>query len=252
MKLTDNTILITGGGSGIGRALAEAFHQKGNKVIIAGRRRSRLNEVTAANPGMEAIELNLEIPADIQNVAEQIQRDYPSLNVLINNAGIMLPDTADGQIDDNLLISTFTTNFAAPIRLTSALMPHLKAQPQSTIIYNTSGLAFIPLAMTAVYSASKAALHSYVMSQRFLLKDTNIDVIEIAPPWVRTELMNSQEAEAAVPLNKFISDTMALLATEENEIIVDEAKIFRDSSGPQEYGFVESFNQKMRALFQNR
>lgn len=252
MKLTDNTILITGGGSGIGRALAEAFHQKGNKVIIAGRRRSRLNEVTAANPGMEAIELNLEIPADIQNVAEQIQRDYPSLNVLINNAGIMLPDTADGKIDDNLLISTFTTNFAAPIRLTSALMPHLKAQSQSTIIYNTSGLAFIPLAMTAVYSASKAALHSYVMSQRFLLKDTNIDVIEIAPPWVRTELMNSQEAEAAVPLNKFISDTMALLATEENEIIVDEAKIFRDSSGPQEYGFVESFNQKMRALFQNR
>ena len=110
MKLTGNTIFITGGGSGIGRGLAETFHKLGNKVIISGRRRANLDEVVAANPGMEAVELDVADPISIDTVAARLIADHPDLNVLINNAGIMLPDRAGGRIDDKLLIDTVNTN----------------------------------------------------------------------------------------------------------------------------------------------
>ena len=161
MKLTGNTIFITGGGSGIGRALAEALHKRGNKVIISGRRKSHLDSVAKANPGIEAIELDITDPENIQAVAKKLTAEHPGLNVLINNAGIMEPDQAAGVIDDRLLVSTVTTNLLGPVRLTSALVDHLKSR-RGVIVYNTSVLAFVPLAVTAVYSATKAALHSYV------------------------------------------------------------------------------------------
>ena len=110
MKLSDNTIFITGGGSGIGRGLAEALHQRKNQVIIAGRRKDRLMEVAAANSGMAWIELNIEDPASISAVATKLTAEYPKLNVLINNAGIMNIDDASSAIDDKLLVSTLTTN----------------------------------------------------------------------------------------------------------------------------------------------
>jgi NAD(P)-dependent dehydrogenase (short-subunit alcohol dehydrogenase family) len=112
MKLTGNTIFITGGGSGIGRGLAEALHKLGNKVIIAGRRRSHLDAVIAANHGMEAVELDISDPASIERVAAKLIADHPDLNVLINNAGIMQPDAVDGKIDDAQMVSTVTTNRA--------------------------------------------------------------------------------------------------------------------------------------------
>src|SRR6266403_1431408 len=207
MKLTGNTILITGGGSGIGRGLAEAFHKLGNKVIISGRRRRILDEVVAANPGMVAIELDITGPSSIESVSNRLIADHPDLNVLINNAGIMLPDQAAGRIDDKLLVDTVTTNRVGPIRLTTALVEHLKGRKDAVIAYTSSVLGFVPMAVTAVYSATKAALHSYALSQRFLLKGTGIRVLEIAPPWVRTDLMNSREAEQAMPLDQFISET---------------------------------------------
>jgi len=176
MKLTGNTIFITGGGSGIGRGLAEAFHQRGNQVIISGRRQGHLAQTTAANPGMKSVELNVEDPASIAAVAKKLIADFPALNVLINNAGIMQPDQTGGVMDETVLTSTINTNFLGPIRVTSALIEHLKKQSEATVINVTSGLAFIPLAMTAVYCSTKAALHSYSLSLRYRLKNTSVRV----------------------------------------------------------------------------
>lgn len=247
MKLTGNTIFITGGTSGIGRALAEALHGLGNQVIVSGRRKGHLDEVTAANPGMQSVELNVEDPASIAAVAAKLIAEYPALNVVINNAGIMKPDTADGVVDDDLLVSTLTTNVMGPIRMTSALMEHLKKQPAATVIYTTSGLAFVPLAMTAVYSATKAAMHSYLMSQRFKLKGTSVKVLELAPPYVQTELMGPGMAvdPRAMPLKDFIAETIQVLGTDADEVLVERVKMLRNNAGPNEHGFVNQFNDMM-------
>jgi uncharacterized oxidoreductase len=249
MKLTGNTIFITGGTSGIGRALAEAFHKLGNKVIISGRRRANLDELVAANPGMEAVELDVADAKSIDTVAARLIADHPDLNVLINNAGIMLPDRAADRIDDKLLVDTVTTNLVGPIRMTSALVEHLKGKKGAVIAYTGSVLGFVPMAVTAVYSATKAAVHSYALSQRFLLRDAGIRVLEIAPPWVRTDLMNSREAEQAMPLDKFITETMSVFATDADEILVEAAKAFRSNPGPNEHALVNGFNQQAMALF---
>jgi uncharacterized oxidoreductase len=249
VKLTGNTIFITGGGSGIGRGLAEAFHKLGNKVIISGRRRANLDEVVAANPGMVAIELDIADPVSIDAAAARLIADHPDLNVLINNAGIMLPDQAAGRMDDRLLVDTVTTNLVGPIRMTAALVEHLKGKNDAVIAYTSSVLGFVPMAVTAVYSATKAALHSYALSQRFLLKDAGIRVLEIAPPWVRTDLMNSREAEEAMPLDQFIVETMSVLATDADEILVEGAKAFRGNAGPNEHALVDGFNQHAFTLF---
>jgi uncharacterized oxidoreductase len=248
MNLTGNTIFITGGGSGIGRALAEALHKRGNKVIISGRRKGHLAAVVTANPGIEAIPLDVADPDNINTVAKKLIQEHPDLNVLVNNAGIMEPDHAAGVIDDKLLLSTVTTNLLGPIRLTSALVDQLKRR-RGVILYNTSVLAFVPLALTAIYSATKAALHSYVLSQRFLLRDSGIRVLEMAPPWVRTELMNSQEAAQAMPLDMFMAETLDALGTDADEILVEAAKPLRANPGSEEHALVNGFNQQMLELF---
>jgi uncharacterized oxidoreductase len=248
MKPTGNTIFITGGGSGIGRALAEALHRRGNKVIVGGRRRAQLDEVVAANPGIDAIEIDVADPASVEHVATTLIADYPDLNVLINNAGIMQIDHADERLDDALMMATVETNLVGPMRLTSALIDHLKTKPDAVVAYTTSVLAFVPLAVTAVYSATKAALHSYILSQRFLLKDSSVRVLEIAPPWVRTDLMNSREAEQAMPLDQFIDETMKILDSSADEIIVDAGKMLRSNVGPKEHEFVNAFNAQMRSV----
>ena len=150
MNLTGNTIFITGGGSGIGRGLAEALHKRGNHVIISGRRKNRLAETTRANPGMQSVELNVEDPASIAAVAKKLIAEYPKLNVLISNAGIMQIDDASGVVDEGVLVSTITTNLMGPIRITSALIEHLKKQDAATVINVSSVLGFVPLAMSAV------------------------------------------------------------------------------------------------------
>ena len=249
MRLQGNTIFITGGGSGIGRGLAEALHNRGNKVIVAGRRRSALDAVLAANPGMEAVELDITDPTSINRTAARLITDHPDLNVLINNAGIMQPDAAAGKIDDALMVSTITTNLMGPIRMTSALIEHLKEKNDAVIAYTGSVLGFVPLAVSAVYCSTKAALHSYVLSQRFMLRDTKIRVLEIVPPWVRTELMNSQDAQQAMPLDQFIREAIALLGTDAEEILVDAAKPLRANVGPTEHGLVTGFNTQMMAIF---
>ncbi|MDB5340702.1 MAG: short-chain dehydrogenase/reductase [Planctomycetaceae bacterium] len=245
MKLTGNTIFITGGGSGIGRGLAEALHKSGNQVIIAGRRKERLTEVANANPGMRWVELDIEDPASISAVAGRLITDFPKLNVLINNAGIMQIDDASTAIDENLLVTTLVTNVMGPIRMTGALIEHLKRQPNAAVINNSSVLAFVPLAMTAVYSASKAALHSYTMSLRYKLKDTPVKVLEIAPPWVQTDLLGSNNEPRAMPLADFVEETVRVLGTEAEEVLVERAKPLRNNAGPDEAAFVFQFNDMM-------
>ena len=242
MKLTGNTILITGGGSGIGRGLAEALHQRKNQVIISGRRKDRLMEVAKANPGMAWVELNIEDPANISAVAAKIIAEYPDLNVLINNAGIMNIDDASVAIDEELLVSTLTTNLMGPIRMTGALIEHLKRKPQASVINTTSVLGFVPLAVTAVYSSTKAAMHSYTMSLRYKLKDTSVSVLEIAPPWVQTDLLGSNNEPRAMPLSEFIEETMKVLGTGAEEVLVERAKPLRNATGPNEAAFVTQFN----------
>jgi len=247
MKLTGNTIFITGGGSGIGRGLAEALHKLGNQVIISGRRKGHLAEVTAANPGMQSVELNVDDPASIAAVAAKLIAEFPALNVVINNAGIMSVDDAGAVMDDAQMVSIITTNLMGPIRMTSALIEQLKAQPEAAVIHMTSGLAFTPLAFTAVYCATKAALHSYTMSQRFKLKGTTVKVLEIAPPWVQTELMGPGQANEprAMPLKDFIEETIAVLGTDADEVLVERVGMLRNNPGPNEWEFVDKFNSMM-------
>jgi uncharacterized oxidoreductase len=247
MKLTGNTIFITGGGSGIGRGLAEALHKAGNQVIISGRRKGHLDATTAANPGIVSVEMDVNDPASITAVAARLTHDYPKLNVIINNAGIMEIDDASTAIDEALMLSTVSTNLLGPIRVTSAFIEHLKKQPDATIFNVSSVLAFVPLAVTAVYSSTKAAMHSYSQSLRWRLKGTSVKVREIAPPWVQTDLLNSNNEPRAMPLAPFIAETMTLIATDENELVVEAAKPLRVAVGPDNGAFALKFNDEFVA-----
>ena len=168
MQLTGNTILITGGGSGIGRGLAGAFQALGNTVTIAGRRQKALDATAAANPGMQSVQLDIDNAEAIRVFGVKMAKEYPALNVVIHNAGIMRPENLLAQPEDLAgAEAIITTNLLGPIRLTAALLPQLKKQPAATIMTVTSGLAYLPLAMTPTYCATKAALHSYSLTLRY-------------------------------------------------------------------------------------
>ncbi|WP_066795367.1 SDR family oxidoreductase [Sphingomonas soli] len=237
MNMTGNTILITGGGSGIGRGLAEALHARGNKVIIAGRRAALLEQVAAANPGMATATLDVSDPADIVRFAKEIVAAHPTLNVVIHNAGIMGPEVLTAP-DYDLAYSELTvaTNILGPLRLNAALLPHLMGQAKATIATVTSGLAFVPLAITPTYSATKAALHSWTESLRHQLKDTNVEVIEIAPPGVQTDLMPGHaENPAWMPLDAFITETMGQFEVGARENLVENVKPLRFAEAQGKY-----------------
>jgi len=230
MNPTGNTILITGGGSGIGRGLAEALHKLGNQVVIAGRRKEALQATTAANPGMRAITLDIESPSAVRFFAGNAIGQFPELNVLINNAGIMIPEKLISQPMELMdAESMVMTNLLGPIRLTAALLPHLRKQPRSTIINVSSGLAFVPLALTPTYCATKAAMHSYTQSLRYQLKRSTTEVLELIPPYVATNLMNGATDPRAMPLKNFIAEVMELLTTQPtpSEICVENVKGLR-------------------------
>ena len=251
MQLTGNTILITGGGSGIGRALAQAFHALGNQVIISGRRQNLLEETVAANPGMKSIVLDVTNTSEIRSFSTQVSQDYPNFNAVIHSAGIMRPeDLKKGGLDD--AEATITTNLLGPIRLTEALLPILLTQPQASIITVSSGLAFVPLAMTPTYCATKAAIHAYTQALRYQLSNTSIQVLEIIPPYVQTELMGAGQAidERAMPLEDFITETMSILknSPDATEICVERVYPLRFAEKSGGYDtFFKSFNDAMAA-----
>jgi uncharacterized oxidoreductase len=210
MQTSGNTILITGGNSGIGKRLAEEFAARGNAVIVTGRKQDTIDAVVAANENIIAgYVLDVQDADAIAAFAARVTADHPELNVIVNNAGIMVAEDLRAQ-DLGVAEAIVTTNLLGPIRLISALLPHLLAQPSATVMTVSSGLAFVPLAKTPTYNATKAAIHSYTQSLRHQLADTNVDVIEIVPPGVATDLMPGQAQDPQMmPLEDFIAETMA-------------------------------------------
>jgi uncharacterized oxidoreductase len=251
MQMSGNTILITGGGSGIGRALAEAFHALGNQVIIAGRRRQILEETIAANPGMKSAVFDIENAEGIRSFAAQLAKDYPTLGAVVHNAGIMRPeDLKTGGLADAEAV--ITTNLLGPMRLTAALLPHLLARPRAAIMTVSSGLAFVPMAITPSYCATKAAIHSYTQSLRYQLKGTGVQVLELIPPYVQTHLMGARQANDpnAMPLDEFIAETMNILKNSPDaiEVCVERVKPLRFAECNGNYdGFFTRFNDSVAA-----
>lgn len=233
MKLTGNTVLVTGGGSGIGRALAEEFAKRGNEVVISGRRQSALDEVVAANPAIKAKVLDIADGADVKRFATELVREFPKLNVVIQNAGVMKNEDL---LEDGPEVAeeTIATNLLGPIRLTAALMSQLKAQETAAVLTVTSGIAFVPLAVTPAYGATKAGLHSWTQSLRFQAEGTTLEVLELPPPYTQTELMGEHQAKDpnAMPLDAYIRETMELLEQEAEkqsggEILVERVRPLR-------------------------
>lgn len=212
MKTTGNTILITGGGSGIGLALAQRWHDAGNVVIVTGRNSAKLDAAIEGRANMHALPLDVTDADAIAAFAADFVQRFPDLNVLVNNAGVMMYEALDGERDLSDAEATVVTNLLGPIRLTDALIDHLVARGDGAIVNVTSGLAFVPLPKAPTYSATKAALHSYTQALRVQLAG-RVDVIELAPPAVRTELTPGQSTrDAYMPLDAFADEVMTLFA----------------------------------------
>jgi len=237
MKPTGNTILITGGGSGIGAALAQRLHDAGNTIIVSGRRREALEEAIAGRANMHAVPLDVEQPGAIADFARLVVAKHPALNVLVNNAGIMRFEALDTARDLSDAEETIATNLLGPIRLTDALIDHLSAQPDAAIVNVTSGLAFVPLIDTPTYCATKAAIHSYTVSLREALKG-RVEIIELAPPAVQTNLTPGQATRPGYqPLEEFADEVMALLSQQPTppEILVERVRFLRFAEAEQRF-----------------
>ena len=245
MRNTGNTVLVTGGGSGIGRGIAEAFHQFKNEVVISGRREENLKAVATANPGMQYVLLDQSQPENIARFASEVRQAFPKLNVLVNNAGMQQQEyLREGVVD--VAEKTLETNLLGPIRLTAAFMRHLLDQPEAVIMNVSSALAMVPVAGLPSYCASKAALHSYTQSLRYQLRDSSIQVIEIIPPWVQTELQGESGMNPrAMPLKDFLNEVMDLLQRNPNmeEIVVDRAMALRHAARGDYAAFFERYNE---------
>jgi uncharacterized oxidoreductase len=229
MKIQGNTILVTGGGSGIGRALAQRWHALGNAVIVAGRRQEALDETVAGREGMHAYTLDIDDPRAIEEFAAKLVARHPDLNLLVNNAGVMRYEDATARRDLKDAEETVVTNLLGPIRLTNALIDQLAGQPDAGIVNVTSGLAFVPLPKAPTYSATKAAMHSYTQALRQQLKG-KVEVVELAPPAVRTDLTPGQSTrDGYMPLEEFADEAIRLWQAQPTpeEINVERVRFLR-------------------------
>ena len=229
MNIHASTILVTGGGSGIGEALAHRLHDLGNHVIVTGRRADALKKAVDGRERMAAMTLDVDDARSIEDFARRLVAEHPALNVVINNAGIMRQETLTARRDLENAEATITTNLLGPIRLNNALIDHLMSVKDSAIINNTSGLAFVPLVATPTYSATKAAMHSYTISLREALRG-RVEVIELAPPAVQTGLTPGQETRKGfLPLEAFADEVISLLSRRPTppEILVERVGFLR-------------------------
>ena len=247
MQIKGNTVLITGGGSGIGLALAKEFRSLGNTVIVANRSEARLQQ--AAEQGFAAYKMDMSDQESIQRTAGEILADHPELNGVIHSAGIMKSESLVSGPNPEIQIETLAINLQGPILLNNSLIPHLVQKPDAFIVTVTSGLAFVPLAMYPTYCASKAGLHSYTESLRYQLKETSVQVTELAPPYVQTELTGESQASdpMAMPLDEFIAEVMSQLQEnpEAKELLVERVQPLRFAAeiGSQKYQeFFAQFN----------
>jgi uncharacterized oxidoreductase len=239
MRITGNTILITGGGSGIGGGLAQAFHKLGNRVIVAGRRREVLEKT-----GLEYVVLDTRDRAAIATVAAEITAKYPDLNVVINNAGVQRVHDFSKNVNETHVAEELDTNIGGVLGIAVGFLPHLMKQPYAALINVSSGLAFVPMALAPIYSATKAFVHSFTVSLRHQLRNTSVRVIEIAPPWVATDLGAGNSTpepppgRGPIPLDAFIDAAMAELATDGEELPVGRAKFLYGAGVGEKFGEV--------------
>jgi uncharacterized oxidoreductase len=218
MELASNTMLVTGGASGIGLALAERFLRAGSEVIICGRREEKLREAQAAHPEMKIRVCDVADPTERQALFDWVTREHPGVNVLVNNAGIQRRIHLTEPEEWEVSRQEIAINLEAPIHLARLFIPHLLRQQRPAILNVTSGLAFVPLVGVPIYSATKAALHSFTLSLRHQLAETPIQVIEIIPPAVDTDLGGPGLHTFGVPVNEFADAVMAKLAGDDVEI----------------------------------
>ena len=242
MDISGNTVFIPGATSGIGLALALRLHEEGNTVIVGGRRTALLDQITAEHPGLHAVPIDTADPASIQRAAAQVIAEHPDLDVLVTMAGIMRVE--DWTTPDGFLASaeeTVTTNLLGPIRLIAAFVEQLRSRPAATIMTVSSGLAFAPLRVTPSYNATKAAIHMLSESLRLQLSGTNVAVVELEPPSVRTALLPGQEeSEFAMPLADFVDEVVELIRTQPDatEIQVEDVKFLRYGEARGDYDHV--------------
>ncbi|GAB3823752.1 SDR family oxidoreductase [Hymenobacter jeollabukensis] len=218
MNLTDNTILITGGASGIGLALAQRFVRAGSTVIVCGRRADKLREAQQQVPGLQVRACDLASPAERVALRDWVTAQFPQLNVLINNAGVQRRLQVADPEDWATRQQEIAINFEAPVHLSELFIPHLRQQDYAAIVNVTSGLAFTPPTFAPIYGATKAALHSFTIALRHQLRDTRIEVLEIVPPAVNTDLGGTGLHNFGVPVDEFADSVLARLAAGELEV----------------------------------
>lgn len=203
VNLSGNTVLITGGSSGIGLEVAKAFAARDNTVIITGTRPDRIDSAVKQVPGLRAFQSDVADVNQVEELAGRILRDFPDLNVLVNNAGIMeMIDFRSDGVDNRRIVREIATNFDGPIQMTTKFLPHLMSRPRAAIVNVTSGLAFVPLPAAPVYCATKAGMHSFTESLRMQLQRTNVAVFEVAPPITATHLYGADGSAQRLGLPK--------------------------------------------------